>query len=380
MDRVVAAVAESLAAGTGTGAGEQLAFERIERLVTGSAGNGEYFDIEVSVRNSATGAIERRPIVLSADVTVDADGVLQQTPLSSPAGVGPAIVSPATDAPVPPDPVPPPPTAGPTVEAVVSGPGFSTAGNADSSGSTDTGAAVGVTLCVLVLLGIGAGLFVRHQRQAAANALFADRGGGGGGGGGGAKSSSSTVLANPMYDTYDSQGDGNGSGGAGGTVYQQAIPVVVKPEGGSIETVYAAVELASPPPTASFGRSNTLVLAGGTTCKDLDACPGPSNPPTLPKPSLLGVARWLTHSRDCVALSPAQTPCRWLRWRPGMNSRSSSTQVPPVPTWPALPGWSSRARSRTRPTRGRTRPRKATWTCRRPRLATVATVWPRRGR
>ena len=247
-DRVVAAVAESLAGSTG--AGEQLAFEGIERLVAGSAGNGEHFDVEVSVRNGATGAVERRLIVLSADVSIDADGAVQQTPLSSPSDP-PTLVPPAL------------PTAGPTVAADTA-PGSSTAGN----DGADTGAAVGVTLCVLVLLATAAGLLVRHRRHAAASALFAARGGGGGGGG--ANSSSSAVHVNGTYETYDSQGGGNGGGGGGSsgasTVNRQAISDVVKSEGASIGTVYAAaVELASPAPKAALARFNTLVRAGGTT-------------------------------------------------------------------------------------------------------------------
>ena len=49
-----------------------------------------------------------------------------------------------------------------------------------------------------------------------------------------------------------------------------------------------------------------------SACKDLDACPGRSNPPSR-KPSLLGAAHRLTRSRDCVALSPtpAQTTTSW---------------------------------------------------------------------
>ena len=55
---------------------------------------------------------------------------------------------------------------------------------------------------------------------------------------------------------------------------------------------------------AQTGLSKRLVYQ---PCKDLDACPGRSNPPSLHHS---GVACRLTRSRDCIALSPAQIPSR----------------------------------------------------------------------
>ena len=51
-----------------------------------------------------------------------------------------------------------------------------------------------------------------------------------------------------------------------------------------------------------------LLLWDSTQCKDLDASRVPGSfQPALPKLSLSGAARRLTRSRDCVALSLAQT-------------------------------------------------------------------------